>query len=60
MFKRWISERIESLRVHFPEACGVKSIGDPGSVTPACFKRWFDMAHHRRVLNWTPDKNIRG
>jgi len=32
----------------------------PTSVIPACFKRWFDMAHHRRVLNWTPDKNIRG
>ena len=34
-------------------------IGDPKSVIPAYFKRWFDEAP-RRVRNWTPDKNIRG
>ena len=28
------------------------------SVIPACFTRWFDSAHHRRIRTWTPDKNI--
>ena len=44
----------------FRAACCVKISPFPKSVIPACFKRWFDWAHHRRVRTWTPDQNIRG
>ena len=39
----------------FPAARCVKSIGDPTSVIPACFKR-----ESRRIRTWTPIKTFGG
>ncbi|MBM2802490.1 MAG: hypothetical protein HW419_383 [Deltaproteobacteria bacterium] len=56
----WVPSQLQahtSLNQGCISNCGIRAnpISFPQSVIAACFKRWFDWAHHRRVGNWTPD-----
>jgi hypothetical protein len=47
------------LHTDYRETCSSEDGTVEASAMGACFTRWFDRAHHRRVPDWTPDDKTR-